>query len=343
MKYIWRYSKETEAANIIFTCSSLSRKFYFKAGYFVTSNPLSYVHEKSVYLPAINYNSIKNFWRNVSKKEYNVGEFKPKDIVTEISQLLPENELLKEKEIEKIKKNWEKVKNEFEKYYKFMFPKVYQKVKKILIMPTKYGSIGSYSYQKIQKEQYIPVYVRSDCPIDVIIHLILLATVHHTHFLGDPNERKMIKTKKWFKKQEIADFLIRNTSFKTLTKNFPKDTPISDEILKESKKYLQFLGFYQNINLSIKGKNVIETFSNRILKNFTKSEENILKLLIRHKSRITSFEQIAMRLWGKRVEKKYSLYAITRLIADLRQKIRDNGIYNEVIHTQRGKGYVLYD
>ena len=72
-------------------------------------------------------------------------------------------------------------------------------------------------------------------------------------------------------------------------------------------------------------------------------ERAVLSKLINSKNHIVTFDSLGDLLWGDQVAHKYSLYAISKVIENLRKKLIDFGLYKEVILTKRKQGYCLID
>ncbi len=127
---------------------------------------------------------------------------------------------------------------------------------------------------------------------------------------------------------EIGDVVWhkRNAVIEYLFGKFKSQEPL--ELAQESEKYLEKLGF-SNKTILIK------------LNNLTKQEEDILNLLQQNEGNIVSFDEIANALWKNKVDEKFSLEAMAKVIENLRKKIRQSGINKEVIFTKRGSGYLL--
>ena len=53
------------------------------------------------------------------------------------------------------------------------------------------------------------------------------------------------------------------------------------------------------------------------------------------------FHSAAEAVWKEQVDQKFSLYALVKLVENLRRKIRVSGINKPLIHTLRRQGYVL--
>jgi DNA-binding response OmpR family regulator len=58
---------------------------------------------------------------------------------------------------------------------------------------------------------------------------------------------------------------------------------------------------------------------------------------------VVTYDQIGDWFWGEEATEKYSLYSIAKIMEKIRKKIKDTGVYQELIFTIRGQGYVVYD
>ena len=84
--------------------------------------------------------------------------------------------------------------------------------------------------------------------------------------------------------------------------------------------------------------------SKPIYNTFTQTEKRILKHLIEHKNELQPYNQIGNLFWGEEESlEKFSLASIAKIMEKIRRKIKEHGIYQEMIYTIRGQGYVLYD
>ena len=68
---------------------------------------------------------------------------------------------------------------------------------------------------------------------------------------------------------------------------------------------------------------------------------SVLKLIIKNKDKVVTFDEIAKNIWQEQVDDKFSLESLAKIIQNLRNKIRNKGIKKEVIFTKRGRGYVF--
>jgi DNA-binding response OmpR family regulator len=56
---------------------------------------------------------------------------------------------------------------------------------------------------------------------------------------------------------------------------------------------------------------------------------------------VVSFESCAKAVWGNECDEKFSLYALAKIVENLRKKIYASGINNDILKTVRKKGYLL--
>ena len=77
------------------------------------------------------------------------------------------------------------------------------------------------------------------------------------------------------------------------------------------------------------------------LRNLTKQEEKVLKELVGNTGNYVTFDKIGEILWEDKIDEKYSLSAMAKVMENLRRKIKGIGVNKEVIFTKRGKGYLF--
>ena len=65
--------------------------------------------------------------------------------------------------------------------------------------------------------------------------------------------------------------------------------------------------------------------------------------MINCKGKVVNYDQIGDWFWGEDNLDKFSLYSVAKIMEKIRKKIKDQGVYQELIYTIRGQGYVLYD
>jgi hypothetical protein len=221
------------------------------------------------------------------------------------------------KQIEELKSEWQKVETLVMERLEKLFPQIGEV--ELVIEPQMVGSMGS---TDIEGNKLI-VHPRFERKIGGLVMLIINGL---TRYFG----RDLV----WSDKQEMAfenyqKVNIDNIFSKNKSLLTTLDRNVSGKLAQESETYLLELGVKKQTKVN---------FSKLLL---TKKEKLILDLLVENKNKLVGTEKIAETIWGEQVEEKYSLYAISKLVDRLRQKIRDETGQN-LIHNQRGSGYILH-
>lgn len=234
----------------------------------------------------------------------------------------PQKIYIKQKSrLNKLGLEWNKNQKDFEEKLIKHFPKLNDV--NIVISPSFYGSVGWYGFWDNGKT--ILARPRYDRKLLDIQKLVVNALTHYFFISKENNLNKA----KWLKKQKKAKG-IQSKIFTDLKKsNRSKNmhdilnTEFSGKLAEASIKYLKILGVLKEQKIKINGK-------------LTKTQKNIFDLLISKKGKLVSFDEIAKEIWGENYFDKYSEYAITKHIEELKKKITKNSI-----HSQRGYGYIL--
>jgi hypothetical protein len=218
----------------------------------------------------------------------------------------------------KLELEWNKNIDEFENKLKKFFPEI--DTINIVISPSFYGSVGWYGFWDNGKT--ILIRPRYDRKLLDIQKLVINALTHYFNISKTNNLNK----DDWLKKQKLAEKMqskILGEQKESKTMHNILDTEFSGKLAEESINYLKILGIIK--------KNKIE-----ILVKLTKSQKIIFDLLSAKEGKLVSFDEIAKAIWGENYFDKYSEYAITKHIEELKKKITKNSI-----HAQRGIGYIL--
>lgn len=211
------------------------------------------------------------------------------------------------RKIAQLEKLWKTKQKKFINKLIVFFPKLDSL--NILVSPTLYDSLGSF---EINNNKII-IKPRYDRSLIEVQKLVINALVKYY----SPN---LSWTEKQNAAANIQDRIFPNK--KSMIKIL--DTEFAGGLAEESAKYLEKLGVDSKTQITKPD-------------NLTKNENKILNLLLRNKNKLVSFEEISEWLWRDNADEKYSEYAITKLIERLKKKLPKN-----VIHNQRGVGYVLY-
>lgn len=322
------YTDELGCSHICFLAKGISMEEYQCNGFCVLPY-LSKKNPKSVFFPDLPYS--KSFWKYIQNNpNKNLCDTFPKMAVNEVKSLLKVNST-NLKKLEEIKKEWLKIEKDFfTDLYKFLdFEKELSKVSEINILLTPYGTRGSFNPPRVGDKFKLFVTSRIDMGAGNIAMLILQNLFIIKTRLGGE-----INTNEYLRRMASTAFLFKHTYFKKYYKDFEDllDTSYdyNEKELNDSTAFLTKLGFPLK-----------EIVIDLIDRNFTKQELNVLKLLIKNKNKVVTFDEIAENIWQEQVDDKFSLESLAKIIQNLRNKIRNQGIKKEVIFTKRGKGYLI--
>ncbi len=219
--------------------------------------------------------------------------------------------------------------NKLETEWNKIQPKLYIKLKKyfpdietinIVVSPSFYGSVGWYGFWDNGKT--ILIRPRYDRRIIDIQKLVINALTHY-FFVSKSNN---LEKPEWLQKQKKAEkmqFKILGDRKESKTMHSILETEFSGNLASRSIRYLKELGLPKSQKVEVIGK-------------LTKTENKIFDLLVSQRGNLVSFDEIAKTIWGEDYFDKYSEYAITKHIENIKNKITENSI-----HSQRGHGYLL--
>ncbi|MDQ3098809.1 MAG: winged helix-turn-helix domain-containing protein [bacterium] len=247
-----------------------------------------------------------------------------------------------EKEIQKVKANFEKIEPKLETALTQIFRNFHQ-VKSLSIIPTKFGTGSSY-FRETDSEgkHHIGVTCRLDKGYDVIINSIVSILIQIEQTYDDK------QLNNWIARKSISDFIMFHTKLKDL---LSEDTKLSGvmqfieeykgDLAEESAAYLRKLGYPLPGSFSYTENSI--HFNKEPLKGLENKEIDILKKLIDKRGEIISFEEVGDVYWGKDSPDKFSLYSIAKIIEKIRKSFRENNIPERCLQTVRKRGYLLYD
>ncbi|GAB4157335.1 MAG: hypothetical protein Fur003_1040 [Candidatus Dojkabacteria bacterium] len=297
-------------------------------------------NSKVVYLPEIDYQKIPNFWKKVRQHDFD-KTFDPK-LITSLSELLKDYEI-NQPLLEKREKQFKKIQKHLAQVLVQIFgTKVANKEYLIEIYPSSFRTMCSFG-QKSTSDRKTVLYVeyRIDMPIDYLIEGIV------SNFVKSQYANGIWQGSEHLSYESIVDFLMLKTSISDFISNeyVPTIQIINSkenlvDLKKASDKFISRLGFSNKPSLNyISGKLFIE--GREAQYPLTDSEECLLAGLYNNLGKVVAFEELGELLWGDDTASKYSQWAITKAIQQLRDKLKANGINKEVILTKRGKGYML--
>lgn len=320
IKTIWKNTKETEVQRLAQIAAQIGNRFYLKNGFLVLpflvkNNP------STVFLPPLGYPKI--LFEKTASLELSIPMKVPEKLLKTLSRLLSYKEI----NFQKQKSSWEKIEKKFWQSLFKILPEA-TKIKELEIWSTNFGSITSFHLEKNK----IFVWLRKGGNISHLAEAIISAIILNKNYF-------------WREKEAIVDFLLKESS---LARLFPKYKPTllslkkENKILeKESLKYLASLGVKVGEIFKIKRGQIFCDEKLIPLDLFTTKERKLLKLFIKKKNNVVSFDELANPLWKD--EERFSLWAIAKRVERLRKKFSELNLSPELLQTKRGEGYFLMD
>jgi len=315
---------------ICFLAKNISLGYYQNNGFLVLPY-LERGNSRAIYFPNLGYS--KEFWKAINVNSNNdLSASYSQKAIDEVKNSLKKykNENFETKII-KIKLDWYKMEKDFfGDIDKFLnFGKALAKVEKINVLITPFGTRGSFNPPRVGNKFNLNVTSRVDCPAGNIASGILQNLYIIKTWIGGE-----IRDENYTKRMSAISFLMTSSIFNKYYPNFEDLTKpmftVNRGIVLQSNNYLEKLGLKNN------KKNLLDE-----LRNLTKQEEKVLKELVGNTGNYVTFDKIGEILWEDKIDEKYSLSAMAKVMENLRRKIKGIGVNKEVIFTKRGKGYLF--
>ncbi len=337
MKYpsiTWLEPNSTiQAQHLCFLAKTIEQGGFQKGGYWVLPYLVPDV-VKAVFFPDFEYSP--EYWR-IIKKTSNLDLCKPypAKAVQEAIQRLANMQT----DYADLQTQWQAIEARFFSYCLdfLILHECISSLQRIELYVSPYGTSGSYDYKKEGSGEILMIVMRSDTTVSRLIELLLMA-----FWTRQTRKRAEIYQYHWLNKMATIEFLMHNTVFSTLAPAEPTPKTISIETLaRDSSTYLKKLGFDLDPAIRLTAKGLVLSDGTGLENYLTAQEQQVLSLMITQPNEIIDYDQIGMALWGKATEDKFSLYAIAKVIENIRKKLHDLGLYRELIHTVRKRGYLF--
>lgn len=335
----WEYSEKTEAERIIFNAQQIAIGFYKTNNFIVLPYIPTSQNLQTVVFPNLEYNKIPRFWEQAKKIDIDNKLIANNPKLVESVSIQIQKLKIKTPNYENIKKLWARAEiNILNEIYKFL-PTKKDIIKKIIIHPTIFGTNCSFSW--IDKKGEMIIYLREDQGIHAIAEAIITSLT-----------RDDIYTKLgglWSESEIITDFLVTQTSIaKILQKYEPAENYIPTlkgvrikqhaKLLSESEEFYKKLGI-PTFDKPFGYNGLVPELFGKPVENLTITEKKVLLNLIRKSNTVTEIDELGEVMFKS--DDNFSLYAISKTIQRLRDKLETNGISGSYIQTLRGKGYLL--
>lgn len=310
MKVVWETSQETEKLRLLNITACIANGFFKHNGFLVL--PVGYSNIKSsriITLPELNYNSIPRFWQSVARLDYAnlIGDPKSKvDLDIPFDLPLPKIEKFD------ISKIWPAIYT--------LIPRVKNNIRSLHIWQTGFGSTCSFSLCNGKPPFDIYVWLRSDQGESALVEAIITSITRPAQPNASWSESEA--TVDWIMSDSAVSKAIRTRADLTITDTRSK---ASANLQKASDDFLARIGAPQVTLETIKRINTID---------FSQKEKQLFQKFLDKPNQIVSFDEIGD-------ENDFSLYAITKLVQRLRDKMEAQGITGSLIQSKRGEGYIL--
>jgi len=339
MKTKFIYEPEIEFERIIFIIYGLATSLYQNYGFLILPYSLP-KNPKSVYLPRLKNFDCHLYIDEIRNNSLNIPLDKTRGmdkIITAIknTEFVPEH--VSSQHIQEIEMHWPLVQTQFEDYLFELLPVWRSFDINLEVYWSHYGTLMSYGLaQKSGKKLVLRLCLRDDMGIAQIAEGILssILTIDQS-----------ISKKSWYQQETIVDFLLQNTK---MTRLFPSYHPTisshdkverdhKEQIYKDSASYLKELGFWRHVGLHIKNDTVL--IDDKLPKfTFTQTETRLLQKFISFPNEIVSYYEIGDILWDNNPD-KFSLWALSRILYKLRNKLYKNNLSPEMLQNIRNRGY----
>ncbi len=335
----WEYSIESEANRLIHCAHQIIVGFYKTNNFIVLPYNPNINSVNMVTFPLLPYNKIPRFWEQTKKTDV-------KDLPIKVDKKLLKTVVNLLQTVLTKKPNFESTKNLWSKAEKYILSEIYKVipsknniVKKITIYPTSFGTSCSFNF--INNEGEIIIYLREDQGIHAITEAIITSLTRVDIY------EKLEGL--WQESEIITDYLVTETSIAKVLQKYEKagnyiPTLKGVRIKEQAKLLAESDEFYKKLGIPSFEKpfgynGLIPELFGKPVANLTETEKKVLLSLIRNSNTVTEVDDIGSVIFKS--EDNFSLYAISKTIQRLRNKLEENGISGSYIQTLRGKGYVL--
>ncbi len=334
----WEFSLETEAKRILHTAHQTYVGFYKSNGFIVLPKNIKTFNSNIVILPKLDFVSIPKFWKKASKIDIYANP-----MIIEESFLFEFKKLLSKYNLEtpnykKTMQVWARAEKEVIDAIYDVLPGKKGKIKKIIINPTKTGTVCSFDWDN---NGNYSILLRDDQNIHKIAEALVTSLTREDIY------EKLSGL--WQESEIVSDFLVTQTKIADVLKKYePIDrysptmkgvrTKDTGNLLEMSNDYYKKLGI-PNFDKPFSLNGLTPEINKKPILNLTNNEKQIMYLLIKNSNNVVSFDQISDIIFAN--EEKFSLFALAKFIQRLREKLENNGISGSFMQTLRGKGYLL--
>lgn len=327
---IWRCDALSESGRYVNTAIPIASGFFKQHGFWVHDS-LVVGERRSVYFPPQPQAMMADFWVRLREESEDIGHGVPSVLAADLARL----DTWSVPDFDKQHQAWNTIRSDFWNIVKDVFPTQDWDRISATIMPTNLGT--KCSFWRVENSEQIQLLVayRIDCPIHHLAEGLVSALVIEKmrYELGYS----------WDESEAFVDLLFEFTGLQRLFPDYVGTLDLlrkpEDRLLAEkSDAYLHKLGFGMPApqiscvhgRIFLDGGEWLE---------LTRKEAALLTLFLEHPQTLVSFDQIAQLIWPDDPE-KFSVWAVSKHIQRLRDRLERAGIDNRVLATRRGRGYV---
>lgn len=306
---VWEGTAKTESLRLVNIAAGVSCGFFKHNGFLVLpQNRVEPSSSRIVTLPELNYFSVPRFWERVGRMDYKklIGDYH----IPVADDLMFDLPVPKYKEID-ISKIWPVICS--------VVPSA-KDVRTIHVWPTNFGTTCSFSLCDGKPPYDVYVWLRVDQGESALVEAIITSLTRP----AQPNAS-------WSESEATVDWIMTDSAVAGVLKSKANETiadtrsKISANLQKQSDDFLAKIGAPQI---------TLETIKQIKVDDFSQKERLLWQKFISSPNRLVSFDEIGD-------ENDFSLYAITKTIQRLRDKIESQGITGSLIQSKRGEGYIL--
>lgn len=320
MQTIWKYSRETESRRILHAAKQIATGFY-RANHFLVLPYPTTPKPSTVIFPKLPYLSIPRFWDRVSRIDINDSILftTPQDLVDQTTKLLTSLNFPKPNFLT-TQKLWTKNQDKIISAIYQLIPSKKNYISKIIIFPTLFGTGASFNLIR-KPHTEIHIYLREDQGISAIVEAILTSLTRYDVY---DNLHGL-----WAESEIIVDWIM---NYSPLSKFIPNISPTikSTRTLQKAHLLQKSADFMARLGVPLVSPKQIDT------SRFTSREKQIFQLLLSKSNQVVTFDELSAT-----DPENFSLYAVSKTIQRLRDKLEKSGVSGSFIQTKRGEGYLL--
>jgi len=339
MKTVWEYSSRSEAERLLHSAHQIIVGFYKTNNFIVLPYNPHALNINVVIFPELAYAKVPRFWKEARQTNVsNLPIICSQETVKEIENLLNISKI-SEPNFVKTQKQWQKAEKEVIKEIYKVLPNKKNVIKKLTIYPTAFGTSTSFNW--IDGNGELIMYLREDQGIHAISEAIITSLTRRDIY------EKLEGL--WAESEIITDYLVTETSIAKVLQKYEKPENYiptlkgvrvkqQAKLLAESDEFYKKLGI-PNFDKPFSLNGLVPEINKTPIENLSIKERLILKKLIEKANLVVTFDELADEVFNN--ENDFSLYAISKTMQRLRDKLEASGINGSYIQTLRGKGYVL--